>query len=81
MASNPKKQITVKSKTGTEIKHTFDEEEAAAFAKHITSLVQNDADCKSILPVTSKNLFEAVSKGVLFWYYILNELTVFFSGI
>ncbi len=58
----------IKSAVDDEIRHTVDEHEVKAFAEHITSLVKGDPDLASVLPITSVNLFDEISRGVLLWY-------------
>jgi hypothetical protein len=57
--------ISVNSSVDNQIRHTFDEVEIEAFAEHITTLVKGDPDLADVLPITAKNLFDVVSKGVL----------------
>lgn len=46
---------------------TFSEEEKSAYVRVINSVLQNDADCKSLLPISTEDLslFTALKNGVI----------------
>lgn len=56
--------------TGTIIQgaiHTVLESEKEAFSNHVNIVLENDKDIGHFLPISSKNIFEAVQDGIILW--------------
>ena len=50
--------------------HTVLESEKVAFTNHVNEVLKNDPDVAKRLPIPHKDIFEAVSDGVILWYVL-----------
>jgi hypothetical protein len=55
-------------KAGEAVYHTVLDSEREAFTKHVNEVLKDDKDIKARLPVGEKEIFDAVSDGVILWY-------------
>lgn len=58
----------VEKTSGANIKHTYSVEERECFSRVINQSLENDKDCKTILPIDpeTEDLFKAVDNGIVF---------------
>lgn len=49
--------------------HSYSHEEKKSIVEHINSLLQNDSQLSSIIPINpnSEDIFEVVKDGILLW--------------
>lgn len=54
--------------------HSFHEEEKRAIVRHINSLLRNDPDLESLIPINpdSMDIFSYMKEGVLLWYLFVS---------
>lgn len=49
--------------------HTVMESEIIAFTNHVNEVLKTDPDVSKRLPISHKEIFEAVGDGVILWYF------------
>lgn len=49
--------------------HTVMESEIIAFTNHVNEVLKTDPDVGKRLPISHKEIFEAVGDGVILWYF------------